>query len=133
MDLEQKVGLLGRAARYDTEQGCGTEMTRVADNLGRWIYPAVRPDGHRIRMLKVLQSNVCMNDCAYCAFRSQRNVPRAAFTPDELAKAFDQMYRRDLVEGLFLSSGICGSVQRGTRARALRISRLCPSQSVDRR
>ncbi len=114
MDLEQKIQLLGRAAQYDTEQGCGTQMTRVADDLGRWIYPAVRPDGRRVRMLKILQSNVCMNDCAYCAFRSGRDIRRTAFSPDELAKAFDQMYRRDLVEALFLSSGICGSVQQAT-------------------
>ena len=59
MDLWQKVDLLGGAAQYDTCQGCGTHAHRTRDDIGRWIYPAVRPDGTRVRLLKVLQSHVC--------------------------------------------------------------------------
>jgi predicted DNA-binding helix-hairpin-helix protein len=106
MDLWQKVDLLGGAAQWDTERGC-SKSGRQRDALDRWIYPAIRPDGQRIRMLKVLQSNVCENNCAYCAFRRDRDVPRSAFRPDELAALFDGLVRQRRAEGLFLSSGIC--------------------------
>jgi predicted DNA-binding helix-hairpin-helix protein len=110
MELLQKIDLLGQAAQYDICRGCGTHSNRSRDDLGRWIYPAVRPDGKRISMLKVLQSNVCEKDCGYCANRSGRDVPRATFGPDDLARAFDQLVRAGRVQGLFLSSGVCGSV-----------------------
>jgi len=80
----------------------------MRDDLGRWIYPAVMPDGRRVKLLKILQSNVCANDCYYCANRAGRDYPRVSFSSDELAQAFDQMQRQGLVEGLFLSSAICG-------------------------
>lgn len=114
MELWQKVDLLGQAAQYDICPGCGTHASRVRDDIGRWIYPAVRPDGTRISLLKVLQSNVCENDCAYCANRSGRDIRRSAFVPDELARLFDELVRRGRVEGLFLSSGVCGNVHRAT-------------------
>lgn len=113
MDLEQKIDILAEAAQWDTERGC-SQQGRVRGPLERWIYPAVRPDGKRIRMLKVLQSNVCENNCAYCAFRRDRDVPRTAFRPEELARLFDGLVRRRLAEGLFLSSGICGDVAKAT-------------------
>lgn len=112
MDLWQKVDLLGNAAQWDTCQGCGTQMHRRADDIGRWIYPAVRPDGHRVRLLKVLQSSVCQNDCRYCAFRADRDQQRTAFTPDELARLVNGLYRAGRAEGVFLSSGVCGNPQR---------------------
>jgi predicted DNA-binding helix-hairpin-helix protein len=112
MDLWHKVDLLGRAARWDTCQGCGSQMHRTADDIGRWIYPAVRPDGHRVKLLKVLQSNVCQNDCGYCAFRAGRDLPRASLAPEELARLFDGLYRSGKAEGLFLSSGVCGDANR---------------------
>lgn len=109
MDTYQKVEALGRAAQYDVcGEACGTEASRVRDDLGRWIYPAVMPDGKRVKLLKVLQSNACTNNCYYCANRVGHNHPRLSFSPDELARAFDQMQRQGLVEGLFLSSAICG-------------------------
>ncbi len=106
MDLWQKVDLLGEAAQWDTERGC-SKNGRQRDDIDRWIYPAIRPDGQRIRMLKVLQSNVCENNCAYCAFRRDRDTPRSAFRPEELAALFDELVHRRRAEGLFLSSGIC--------------------------
>jgi len=109
MDTYEKVKVLGRSAQYDLcGEACGTEASRVRDELGRWIYPAVVPDGRRVKLLKVLQSNACTNDCYYCANRVGRDCPRLSFSPDELARAFDQMRRRGLVEGLFLSSAIRG-------------------------
>lgn len=112
MDIQQKIDFLGRAAQWDICRGCGTETSRTRDDLGRWIYPATRPDGTRMDMLKVLQTNICEKDCFYCANRSARNTRRTSFTPDELAYAFAQMAQRNLVQGLFLSSGVCGNASR---------------------
>jgi predicted DNA-binding helix-hairpin-helix protein len=108
LDLERRIDLLGDAARHDICRGCGTHSNRVRDDMDRWIYPAVRPDGKRVSLLKVLQTNVCENDCRYCANRSGRDTPRASFSPDELAALFGSLVQRGRVEGLFLSSGICG-------------------------
>ncbi len=109
IDTFEKVEILGRSAQYDLcGEACGTDAARKKDDLGRWIYPAVLPDGRRVAMLKILLSNACQKDCYYCANRAGRNFRRVSFTPDELACAFDQMHRQGLVKGLFLSSGICG-------------------------
>jgi predicted DNA-binding helix-hairpin-helix protein len=109
MDVLAKIDILGEAATWDTERGCSPRGGRVAAGLDKWIFPAVRPDGKRIRMLKVLQSNTCENNCAYCAFRRDRDVRRTAFQPDELARMFADLVRMGKVEGLFLSSGVCGN------------------------
>ena len=112
-DAREKVELLGRAAQYDVcGEACGTDAARVRDNLGHWIYPAVMPDGKRVKLLKVLLTNVCEKNCAYCGVRAGRDTERFSFVPDELAQVFDQMVRNRLVEGLFLSSGVCGNAQR---------------------
>ena len=112
MDLQGKIDLLGMAAQYDICRGCGTRSNRVKDDLGRWIYPAVRPDGVRVNLLKILQTNVCENDCFYCAQRSGHDIRRSRLAPDELARAFEQLRSRGRVEGLFLSSGLCGGADR---------------------
>ncbi len=109
MDIFEKVEILGRSAQYDLcGEACGTDAARKKDELGRWIYPAVLPDGRRVAMLKILLSNACQKDCYYCANRASRDFRRLSFTPEELARAFDQMHRQGLVKGLFLSSGVCG-------------------------
>ena len=112
-DVEQKVKALGQAAQYDVcGEACGTDAARKRNSLGHWIYPAVMPDGKRVKLLKVLLTNFCEKNCAYCANGIDRDVRRTSFVPDELARLFDQMVQRKLVEGLFLSSGISGSAQR---------------------
>jgi predicted DNA-binding helix-hairpin-helix protein len=112
-DARDKVEVLGRAAQYDVcGEACGTDAARVRGNLDRWIYPAVMPDGKRVALLKVLMTNVCERNCAYCANRIGRDAPRTTFSPDELARLFDQMRQRKLVQGLFLSSGIAGGSTR---------------------
>jgi putative DNA modification/repair radical SAM protein len=112
-DAREKVSVLGRAAQYDVcGEACGTEAARRRDNIGRWIYPAVMPDGKRIALLKVLMTNVCEKNCAYCVNRVGNDVERTIFAPDELARLFDQMARAKLVEGMFLSSGICAGATR---------------------
>ncbi|MBI5033763.1 MAG: radical SAM protein [Chloroflexi bacterium] len=113
MDVRQKLDLLGAAAQADLACGsCGEGQKRVRDDVGRWIYPAVQPDGKKIKMLKVLQTSACEKDCYYCATRRGRDVPRATFTPDELAHTFDQIHRAKLAEAIFISSGVAGG---GTR------------------
>ena len=106
MDVTIKISTLGQSAQYDLCNACGA-ATRERDDIGRWIYPAALPDGKRVRVLKVLMTNVCEKNCYYCATRAGRDVPRTSFAPDELAAAFDRLLRADLVDGLFLSSGVC--------------------------
>lgn len=112
MDTFQKVQVLGQAAQYDICAACGTEVGRIHDDIGRWIYPAAMPDGRRVMLLKILMSNVCENNCLYCANRRGRDFRRISFQPEELAKLFDELHRRGLVQGLFLSSAICGGATR---------------------
>ena len=113
MDTFEKVEILGRSAQYDLcGEACGTDAARKKDDLGRWIYPAALPDGRRVAMLKVLLSNACQKDCYYCTNRASRDFRRISFAPEELARAFDQMHRKGLVKGLFLSSGVCGEASR---------------------
>jgi predicted DNA-binding helix-hairpin-helix protein len=69
------------------------------------------PDGRRKSILKVLQTSACQHNCRYCAFRAGRDLRRATFQPDELARAFDLMYRSGVVDGLFLSSGVIGTAR----------------------
>ena len=108
-DTYDKVATLGDAARFDLcSEACGTAAHRQADDLGRWIYPAVMPDGKRIELLKVLMTNACEKDCGYCANRAGRCVRRTRLRPEELARSFDAMTRKGIAKGLFLSSGIVG-------------------------
>jgi putative DNA modification/repair radical SAM protein len=111
MDVRQKIAALGESAQYDLCNACGA-ATRERDDLGRWIYPAALPDGKRVRVLKVLMTNVCEKNCYYCGVRASRDVPRASFGQEELAAAFDRMHRADLVDGLFLSSAVCAGAGR---------------------
>lgn len=107
MDVLQKAEALGRAAQYDLcGEACGTDAARVRDDLGRWIYPTVLPDGTRITLLKVLLTNACDNDCKYCANRAGRDTPRFAFECEELARLFSQLWQAKRVTGLFLSSAV---------------------------
>jgi predicted DNA-binding helix-hairpin-helix protein len=78
----------------------------------RWIYPAALPDGRTIRLLKVLQTNVCTKDCLYCENRVSRDVRRESFSPEELAKLFVSLHEAGKAGGLFLSSGIAGPADR---------------------
>ena len=115
MDLLEKVATLGESAQYDLCTSTGTHEGQAPSRIPerrdfeRWIYPVARPDGQRIRVLKVLMTNVCNKRCYYCGIRASRDVPRASFEPEELARAFDRMQRAGVVDGMFLSSGVCAS------------------------
>ena len=105
----EKTSLLAGSARFDLCGACsqpaGGRQRSVDD---RWIYPAALPDGRTIRLLKVLQTNVCIKDCQYCENRVSRDVRRESFTPEELAKLFVSLQEARKAGGLFLSSGIAG-------------------------
>jgi len=113
VDSIGKLELLGAAAEYESAEDVGLFGQKVgpADcpaELQRCIAQATLPGGRRVPMLKTLVSSVCENDCRYCAFRSGRDTRRATFTPDELARLSDQLWRKGLVKGIFLSSGVVG-------------------------
>jgi len=112
MDKLEKMKLLARAAQYDLCAACGTQTSRVRDEIGRWLYPAVLPNGKTVSLLKVLQSNACENDCFYCGSRRSRDGQRLTFAPEELAWSFDQLVRTGKAQGLFLSSAVCHNAGR---------------------
>jgi predicted DNA-binding helix-hairpin-helix protein len=112
MDAQNKVKLLAESARHDICLTCSPPAGRVADDIGHWLYPAALPRGGHVTLLKVLQTNVCDNNCGYCAQRRGRDTRRTSFTPDELAATFMEMQHKKLVTGLFLSSGIHDSPAR---------------------
>lgn len=105
MDLYEKISVLGPSAKYDT---CGPkDFGKTTDIPG--VYHAKVGGNNICRLFKVLQSNVCKNNCRYCAFRKDRDCQRTSATPKEMAKAFASAFSRRLVEGLFLSSGVVKS------------------------
>ncbi len=102
MSLYDKVSILGPSARFDT---CGPkDFGKTTDVPG--VYHAKVGGSHVCRLFKVLQTNYCKNNCNYCAFRRDRSCQREQLTPDQMARAFDLVYKRRLVDGFFLSSGI---------------------------
>ena len=112
----QKLAVLADAAKYDascSSSGGARRDSRagkgVGSTEGMGICHSYAPDGRCISLLKVLMTNVCSYDCAYCVNRCSHDTKRAAFTPRELADLTMQFYRRNYIEGLFLSSGVAGS------------------------
>ena len=109
LDTEDKLALLGYAARHDL---CGTAPMRVKKSKRSYrsippgLYPAVLPDGKMACLFKVLLTNVCANDCAYCQNRMGGRSREASFHPEELARTFMDLRYRGLAQGLFLSSAI---------------------------
>lgn len=111
MDIMQKLEILTDAAKYDVAcTSSGVERAGKKGQLGNTVAAGLchsfAADGRCISLLKVLMTNVCAFDCKYCASRRSNDVPRAAFTPRELAELTMGFYRRNYIEGLFLSSGV---------------------------
>jgi putative DNA modification/repair radical SAM protein len=117
MDVQRKLEILADAAKYDAScASSGTELRDSSDGKGlgstapgMGICHSYAPDGRCISLLKVLLTNACNYDCLYCVNRTSSNVPRARFTTDEIVKLTLDFYRRNYIEGLFLSSGIIRS------------------------
>jgi predicted DNA-binding helix-hairpin-helix protein len=107
MEVLDKLLLLGEESRFDVcDASCGWPARHSMERVSRYVTRAALPNGSSVMMLKVLLSNICQNDCAYCALRAGRDTPRTAFTPEELARCFEQMWRAGMVQGLFLSSTV---------------------------
>jgi len=116
MDLD-KLAILGGAAKYDICASTSSGAVKVKNPLlgnpvASGICHSFTPDGRCVSLLKVLMTNECQKDCVYCVNRVQQDVPRTSFTAEELSRIFIELYRRNYVEGLFLSSGIKHSPQR---------------------
>ncbi|MEM1197554.1 MAG: putative DNA modification/repair radical SAM protein [Pseudomonadota bacterium] len=116
LTLREKLEILADAAKYDAS--CASSGTAKKNSLGgkgigstegMGICHAYAPDGRCISLLKILLSNHCIFDCHYCINRKSSNVRRARFTPQEVVDLTLNFYRRNYIEGLFLSSGIIKS------------------------
>ncbi len=108
----EKLSLLAESAKYDVSCASSGTTRRGGPGKGEgsasgWgICHSFTPDGRCVSLLKVLLTNHCVYDCAYCINRRSNDIPRAAFTVRELAELTLEFYRRNYIEGLFLSSGV---------------------------
>jgi putative DNA modification/repair radical SAM protein len=114
MDVQSKLKILADAAKYDAScASSGSYRKRVEGGLGNTqgmgICHSYTPDGRCVSLLKLLLTNYCIYDCTYCVNRISSDTPRARFTPDEVVFLTMEFYRRNYIEGLFLSSGIIQS------------------------
>ncbi len=113
MDMQRKLEILADAAKYDAScASSGIDRSGkggVGNATACGICHSWSADGRCISLLKVLLTNRCRYDCAYCANRSSNDRPRASFTAKEVADLTMAFYRRNFIEGLFLSSGVEGS------------------------
>ena len=107
----EKLKILAGAAKYDVScASSGTKRSNTQGGIGNataWgICHSFAEDGRCISLLKIMLSNYCIYDCAYCYNRKSNDIPRTSFTPDEIADLTIEFYRRNYIEGLFLSSGV---------------------------
>jgi putative DNA modification/repair radical SAM protein len=111
IDLKRKLAILADAAKYDAScASSGSNRKRSENGIGNTegmgICHSYTPDGRCISLLKLLLTNVCIWDCSYCVNRRSSNVQRARFRPEEVVTLTMNFYKRNYIEGLFLSSGI---------------------------
>lgn len=109
--LQEKLAILSDAAKYDvacTSSGVQRQATQgsIGNTDASGICHAFSGDGRCISLLKILYTNECVFDCKYCLNRRSNDVPRASFTPEEICELTMEFYRRNYIEGLFLSSGV---------------------------
>ncbi|MDA8620907.1 putative DNA modification/repair radical SAM protein [Planctomycetota bacterium] len=117
MDTHQKLKILADAAKYDAScASSGAKRSNRGKGLGNatgsGICHSYTPDGRCVSLLKILLTNRCIYDCRYCVNRISNDVPRAAFTVEEVVRLTIEFYRRNYIEGLFLSSGVVGDSDR---------------------
>ena len=113
MELGEKLNILADAAKYDVSCSSSGSSRSNRGGTGNGHYSGIchswTADGRCISLLKILMSNSCIYDCEYCVNRRSHDTPRATFTPEEIVRLTIQFYRRNYIEGLFLSSGIIRS------------------------
>ena len=112
IDIARKLGILADAAKYDASCASSGTTRRnshgggIGSTTGTGICHSYTPDGRCVSLLKILLTNFCIYDCLYCINRRSSSVQRARFTPEEVVQLTLDFYRRNYIEGLFLSSGI---------------------------
>ncbi len=114
MPLMEKLGILANSAKYDVAcTSSGVDRKGNGVGLGNCVAAGIchsfSSDGRCISLLKILFTNECIYDCKYCLNRCSNDIPRATFTPEEICTLTVEFYRRNYIEGLFLSSGILNS------------------------
>src|SRR6218665_2241176 len=116
LTLRRKLGILSDAAKYDASCASSGSEKRdsggtggIGSTEGSGICHSYTPDGRCISLLKILLTNFCIYDCVYCVNRSSSNVARARFSADDVVRLTLDFYKRNYIEGLFLSSGIIQS------------------------
>src|SRR3954464_8240978 len=113
--LSKKLRVLADAAKYDAScsssgaKGRKAGKDGIGSATGARICHAYTPDGRCVSLLKILLTNYCLFDCAYCVNRRSSNVARARFAVEEIVTLTVEFYKRNYIEGLFLSSGIVRS------------------------
>lgn len=112
--LEEKLAILADAAKYDvacTSSGVSRSGKKgyLGNSVAAGVCHSFAADGRCISLLKILMSNACIYDCKYCCNRISNDIPRATFTPEEICTLTIEFYKRNYIEGLFLSSGVIGS------------------------
>jgi putative DNA modification/repair radical SAM protein len=130
MDIREKLAVLADAAKYDASCASSGSKGRKSKNgegigstEGMGICHSYTPDGRCVSLLKILLTNYCQYDCLYCINRRSSDVRRARFTPEEVVRLTLDFYRRNYIEGLFLSSGIFKSADH-TMEQLVRVARL---------
>lgn len=111
MDIQEKLHILSSAAKYDVScSSSASKRKNTNDGIGNaansGICHSFTPDGRCISLLKILMTNFCSYDCSYCINKRSSDIPRATFTPDEICELTINFYKRNYIEGLFLSSAI---------------------------
>ena len=114
MELMEKLRILADSAKYDVScVSSGSSRKSIPGGIGSsfsaGICHSFTNDGRCISLLKILMSNCCIYDCAYCVNRSSNDIPRSSFTPEEIVGLTINFYRRNYIEGLFLSSAVVKS------------------------
>jgi putative DNA modification/repair radical SAM protein len=114
MEILEKLQILTDAAKYDVAcTSSGSDRAGKRGKLGSaaacGICHTFAADGRCVSLLKILMTNICVYDCQYCANRRSNDIPRAAFTPREIAELTINFYKRNYIEGLFLSSAVIKS------------------------
>ena len=123
-----KLEILAESAKYDIScASSGTSRSNKSKGIGSasrcGICHSFTADGRCVSLLKIMLTNYCMFDCAYCINRQSNDIPRAGFTPKELAELTIEFYRRNYIEGLFLSSGIVRSADH-TMEKMIRVVKI---------
>lgn len=113
MELKEKLKILADSAKYDASCSSSGSKRKENSSIGNTAYAGIchsfASDGRCISLLKILLTNCCIFDCKYCLNRKSNNIKRAIFTPEEICTITLNFYRRNYIEGLFLSSGIIKS------------------------